>query len=318
MGEVRARPLAFVALVLVAVAAAGACRGPRTLPPCVEAAPEGATARVETGGDPVVLAAGDIADERNPTSAEATARLLDQNDGTVLALGDEVQGDGSLDELLDTYGPSWGRHRWRTRPVPGNHEYLTPNAGPYFAYFCAAAGPPFEGFYSFDLGAWHLVALNSICADGNTNDVDCAEGSEQERWLRADLAAHPTLCTLAYWHQPRFSSVDGDNGGGTRDLWRALHDAGAELVLNGHAHVYERFAPQTPDGVPDPAHGIREIIVGTGGAPFVSFDTPAPNSEVRITGRWGVLKLTLRATSYAWQLLTVDGAVADEGSAPCH
>jgi hypothetical protein len=315
MRDARPRAIAL-ALALMAIATSGACERTRELPPCVEPAPTSGP-RLETGGDAVVLAAGDIADENNMASAEATARILDRNDGTVLALGDEVQGDGSLDELLDVYAPTWGRHRWRTHPVPGNHEYLTPHAGAYFAYFCDAAGAPFKGFYSFDVGSWHLVALNSICADGNTNDVDCSAGSEQERWLRADLAAHPTRCTLAYWHQPRFSSVDGPNDG-TRDLWRALHDAGVELVLNGHAHVYERFAPQTPEGAPDPERGIRQFVVGTGGAPFVSFHAPAANSEVRITGRWGVLKLTLRPAEYTWQLLTIDGSVADEGSAPCH
>jgi len=313
-------PRHAVALVLVGLALAattsGACRRSRTLPPCVEAPPDHGP-KVETGGDPVVLAAGDIADELNPTSAVATAGLLDQNDGIVLALGDAVQGDGSLDELLDVYGPTWGRHRWRTHPVPGNHDYLAPHAGPYFAYFCAAAGEPFKGFYSFDVGAWHLVALNSICADGNTNDVDCAASSEQERWLRADLAAHPALCTLAYWHQPLFSSTEGSNTG-TQDLWRALYDAGVELVLNGHAHVYERFAPQTPDGALDPSRGIRQIVVGTGGAPPVSFGATAANSEVRISGRYGVLKLTLRASDYAWQMLTIEGDIVDQGSAPCH
>jgi len=315
MRDVRRRAV-VVALAAIPLAAGGACRRTRTLPPCVEPAPDGGP-RIETGGDPVVLAAGDIADETNAFSAEATAKILDRNDGTVLALGDAVQGDGSLEELLDVYGPTWGRHRWRTRPVPGNHEYVSPNAGPYFAYFCAAAGEPFKGFYSFDVGTWHLVALNSICADGDANDVGCGAGSEQERWLRADLAAHPALCTLAYWHQPRFSSVDGDNAA-TQDLWRALHDAGAELVLNGHAHSYERFAPQTPDGALDPNRGVREVVVGTGGAPHVAFGTPSRNSEVRIAGRWGVLKLTLRATEYAWQMLSVEGDVIDEGSAPCH
>jgi hypothetical protein len=308
--------LAALAVAATLLGAGGACRSPLTLPPCVDPPPAGGP-RVETGGDPVVLAAGDIADETNPTSSEATAELLDTRNGLVLVLGDAVQGDGTLDELLGVYAPSWGRHRWRTRPVPGNHEYLTPHAGPYFAYFCRAAGPPFKGFYSFDLGAWHVVALNSIGADGNTNDVECTEGSEQERWLRADLAAHPAPCTLAYWHQPRFTSAGEDNTG-TRDLWRALHDAGADLVLNGHAHSYERFAPQTPDGVLDAHRGLREMVVGTGGAPLGSFGTPRPNSEVRIAGRWGVLELTLRANAYAWRFLTTDGTVADEGSAPCH
>jgi hypothetical protein len=274
MRDLRRRSV-VVTLAVVGLATGSACRRSRVLPSCVEPAPEGGP-RIETGGDPVVLAAGDIADATNITSAEATAKILDRNDGTVLVVGDAVQGDGSLDELLDAYAPTWGRHRWRTHPVPGKHEYVTPHAGPYFAYFCAAAGEPFKGFYSFDVGTWHLVALNSICADGNANDVDCTAGSEQERWLRADLAAHPALCTLAYWHQPRFSSVDGANPG-TLDFWRALHDAGVELVLNGHAHVYERFAPQTPDGVLDPNRGIREIVVGTGGAPHVSFGaTVAP------------------------------------------
>jgi hypothetical protein len=304
--------LAVAAVTLVTLA----CDGPRTLPPCVETRPPGSPG-IETGGDPVVLAAGDISDVENLRGAEATAKLLDAHDGLVLAIGDTVQGDGTLDELLDGYGPTWGRHRWRTRAVPGNHEYRTPHAGPYFAYFCAAAGPTFKGFYSFDVGTWHVVALDSICADASDAEVECAAGSEQEQWLRADLAAHPARCTLAFWHHGRFSSSDGDNPA-TRDLWRALYDARAELVLNGHAHEYERFAPQTPDGLRDAIGGIREIVVGTGGAPLGTFGVQGPNSEVRVGGHWGVLKLTLRATEYAWQLLTTDGRVSDEGSASCH
>src|SRR5439155_426718 len=210
---------------------------------------------------------------------EATAAILDATPGTVFNLGDNVYPSGSLTNYQNCYNPSWGRHKARTAPALGNHEYDTsPTAADYFTYFGAAAGDPTKGYYSYDLGAWHVVALNS--------DVSMSAGSAQEQWLRTDLAAHPLRCTLAYWHHPRFSS--GSTHGsmvGSQPLWQALYDAGAEIVLSGHEHNYERFAPQTPGGALDLARGIREFVVGTGGGSGAyPFGTPITNSEVRITG----------------------------------
>ncbi len=307
--------LRVVPVVLAAVFGT-VCAAPRTLPACVEAPPDGGPT-IETGGDPVLLAAGDIANVSDLTGARETAKLLDGMNGVVAPLGDEVAGEGTLDELLDAYAPTWGRHRWRTRPAVGNHEYLTPHAGPYFAYFCAAAGEPFRAYYSYDLGTWHVVVLDSQCAEDNGTGPACDEGSDQVRWLEADLAAHPAACTLAYFHHPRFTSGFGGDQTRLVDIWRALHAGGVDVVLNGHSHHYERFAPMTPDGVLDPARGLREIIVGTGGAALTSVGSAHANSETILAGVWGVLALTLRPSGYEWRFVAVDGSVRDAGSESC-
>jgi hypothetical protein len=308
--------LASFVVGALAVTIALACGPtPRALPPCVEPAPDGG-ARVETGGDPVIIAAGDIADPSDIHGAQATAALVDRLDGVVAVIGDAVHRDGSVDDFLDHYAPAWGRHRWRTRPAVGNHEYTVPHAGGYFAYFCAAAGEPFRGWYSYDVGRWHVVVLVSECAEDDS-EIACDAGSEQVQWLRADLAAHPTRCTLAYAHHPRFSSGFGGDHVALHDVWVELARGGVDLVLAGHSHDYERFAPQTPDGALDPAHGIREIVAGTGGAALGTFDAPRPNSEVRLAGVWGVLVLTLHAEGYDWRFVAVDGTTQDFGSAPC-
>jgi hypothetical protein len=263
-------------------------------------------------GDPILVGAGDIMD-CGLQSDEATAALLDIIPGTVFTAGDHVHPAGSAEAFAQCYNPSWGRHKARTRPVPGNHDYAIPGAADYFAYFGAAAGDPTKGYYSYDLGAWHIIALNSMC-----NAAGCAQGSAQEAWLRADLAAHPTTCTLAYWHHPLFSSRYGTDTQ-VQPLWQALYDAGADVVLNGHAHTYERFAPQTPHGQRDDARGIRSFMVGTGGAPLRPFATNQPHSEVRNNTTHGVLKLTLHATSYEWQFVPVAGQTfTDTGSTACH
>jgi Calcineurin-like phosphoesterase len=208
----------------------------------------------------------------------ATARLvLDLDPAVVLTLGDNQYENGTLAKFRRSYEQSWGRLRSRTRPAPGNHDYRTAGAAGYFDYFGAAAGPRSTGFYSFDVGAWHLIALNSECA----HIGGCGKGSLQERWLRADLAAHPAGCTLAYWHKPRFSSGWHGSDATYTDFWRALYEAGADVVLVGHDHDYERFAPQTPDARPDPARGIRQFVVGTGGKTHDGFRTVEPNSQVR-------------------------------------
>jgi uncharacterized protein YjdB len=262
-------------------------------------------------GPPVVVGAGDIAD-CSRTSQEATAELLDVIPGTVVTFGDMAYNDGTLTEFMNCYNPSWGRHKARTKPAPGNHEYNSSPGTGYYQYFGATAGDPTKGYYSYDLGAWHIVVIN--------NYVNMSAGSPQEQWLRADLAAHPTVCTLAYWHEPRFSS--GGNGSSTavQPIWQALYDYGADLVVNGHDHDYERFAPQTPTGAVDNVNGIKEFVVGTGGNSLYSWPgNPIANSELRSNINYGVIKLTLWPTSYDWEFVPVQGGpFSDKGSAPCH
>ena len=204
-----------------------------------------------------------------------------------------------------------------THPAPGNHEYGTSGAAGYFSYFGAAAGPAGLGYYSYDIGTWHLISLNSNCGSVG----GCNPGSPQETWLKADLAAHAGRCTLAYWHHPHFTSGPhgNDDGGGTGAFWDDLYASGADVVLNGHDHDYERFGLQTPTGAPDPAHGIREFVVGTGGRSHYSFKSPQPNSEVRNQDTFGVLVLTLHPASYDWRFVPVAGKTfTDAGTTGCH
>jgi hypothetical protein len=264
--------------------------------------------------DPVLVGAGDIAD-CGSSGDEATAALLDDIPGTVYTTGDNVYDAGTANEFVNCYHPSWGRHKERTRPAAGNHDYMTTGAAGYFGYFGALAGDPSKGYYSYDLGKWHIIVINSNCSYVG----GCGAGSPQEQWLRADLAAHPALCALAYWHHPRFSS--GTHGSHTTmwPVWQALYNAGADVVLNGHDHDYERFSPQDPNGTADPGQGIREFVVGTGGKDHYAFGLPIANSEMRNADTFGVLKLTLRATSYDWEFVPVAGeAFTDFGSALCH
>jgi hypothetical protein len=243
--------------------------------------------------------------------AELTAALLDGIAGTVFALGDNAYMTGSAQNYRDCYDPWWGRHKARTRPVPGNHDYETPGAAGYFGYFGASAGPAGLGYYSYRLGSWHIVALNS--------EISAFPGSPQHEWLRGELAANPARCTMAYFHTPVFGS--GSNGGNShmQSAWSVMYAAGVEVILNGHNHSYERFAPQDPDGRADSARGIRQFTVGTGGAPLTDMPFPAPNSQVRNNSAWGVLKLTLLPNAYEWEFVPVAGQTfTDRGSAPCH
>jgi acid phosphatase type 7 len=266
------------------------------------------------GADPVLLAAGDIAD-CDSDGDEATAKLLDGLSGTVAALGDTVYESGTPQQFADCYDPTWGRHKRRTRPAVGNHEYLTSGAAGYFGYFGAAAGDPAKGYYSYDLGSWHIVVLNSNC----TPVGGCGAGSPQETWLRQDLDAHPTSCTLAYWHHPRFSFGKYTDDPHTQALWQALYEAGAEIVLSGHDHNYQRWAPQTPSGARDDARGIREFVVGTGGKNDYPLKTPPANAEKFNDDTFGILQLTLHPTSYDWQFLPVAGeGFTDSGGSTCH
>jgi hypothetical protein len=263
--------------------------------------------------DPVLVGAGDIGD-CTTNADEATATLLDGIPGTVVTLGDNAYSAGTAKQFRDCYDPTWGRHLTRTRPSAGNHDYATADAGPYFDYFGSAAGARGQGWYSYDLGAWHIVVLNSNCfAIGG-----CGNASPQLAWLRADLAAHPSAHVLAYWHHPRFSSgVHGPSLVGQR-FWDALYAAGAEIVLNGHDHDYERFAPQDPWARSDPTYGIREFVVGTGGTGLRARSASADNSQVFASAH-GVLELTLRADGYDWRFVPVAGtSFTDAGSGTPH
>ncbi len=278
--------------------------------------------------DPIIAAAGDIAcdpfhqDFNNGVGvplacrAVATADLLTQTRPmVVLTLGDLQYEDGDLLKFKDSYDRTWGRFKSITRPALGNHEYVTRGARGYFAYFGPTAGDPQKGYYSYEVGTWHLIALNSNC----TFVGGCGAGSPQERWLRTDLAAHTGSCILAYWHHPRFSSGWHSNNPTYRAFWQALYHAGADLVLVGHDHDYERFAPQDPDGTPDPARGIRQFVVGTGGRSAYSFRTIQANSEVRQAGTFGILVLTLHPHAYTWKFIPEAGKTfTDNGQANCH
>lgn len=262
----------------------------------------------------VLVGAGDIGSCVS-SGDEATAKLLDRIAGTVFTVGDNAYDFGTPSEFANCYQTAWGRHAARTRPAPGNHDYYTSNATAYFGYFGVAAGNPTTGYYSYDLGHWHLVVINSNCLLIS----GCQSGSPQEQWLRSDLAAHPALCTLAYWHHPRFSSGLHGDSLEMQPLWQALYDYHAEVVLSGHDHDYERFAPQDPTGAPDAAQGLREFVVGTGGRSQYVWQTVKPNSEVRNNTAFGVLKLFLYATGYRWEFVPEAGQTfTDVGSADCH
>jgi hypothetical protein len=261
--------------------------------------------------DPVLVGAGDIASCRLPYD-EQTAALLDQIDGTVFTIGDNVYPDGTLAEFQACYHPTWGRHRRRTWPTLGNHDYNTRGAEGYFAYFGRRARPQGLSYYSYDLGTWHIIALNS--------NIDARPVGGQGQWLQADLAAHPSRCTLVYFHHPLFSSFDRGYHARMKQFWDVLYAYGVDVVVNGDVHYYERFMPQTPDGVPDPQHGIRQFIVGTGGAVLLRDmgERVLPTSEVRTNATHGVIKFTLHEAGYSWEFIPVaGGSFSDAGTSPC-
>ena len=296
---------------LAAICAAGvfvcACGSPQAPSPISVAVTE--SAPTYAGPPAVLVGAGDIALCGSPGS-ELTAKLLDAIDGTVVAAGDNAYPSGRSEDYRDCYQSSWGRHRGRTRPTPGNHEYETPGAGPYYEYFGSNGGPAGRGYYSYDLGAWHIVSLNS--------EIDVRAGSPQEQWLRADLQMNRAACTAAYWHRPRFSSGKHGNNTDMQDIWGVLYDLHVDVAISGHDHLYERFAPQDPAGNSDPDHGVRQFVAGTGGAPMHQLGGIRPNSEARGSD-WGVLKLTLHTGSYQWEFVPVAGAAYhDAGTSSCH
>lgn len=260
--------------------------------------------------DPVLVGAGDIADSGSGDGA--TAALLDGIPGTVFTTGDNAYDDGTASQFHRYYEPTWGRHKARTRPSPGNHDYGVPNASDYFGYFGSLAGPSGRGYYSYDLGNWHVVSLNS--------NVDTSAGSVQERWLRADLAASAKPCTLAYWHHPLFTSgAYHEPSTWTRPLYQALYDFSADVVVFGHNHQYERFAPQDPRGRLNEGRGLRAFVAGMGGANHYGFGPVRPNSQARNDDTYGVLRFTLRARGYEWQFVPeANGTYSDSGSGTCH
>jgi len=269
--------------------------------------------RTSQAGAAVLVGAGDIA-RCTSSSDEATVAILDSVPGTVFTLGDNAYPNGSAADFADCYEPSWGRHKARTRPALGNHEHLTPGATPYFNYFGSAAGQRGKGWYSYKVGEWHVVVLNSSCSKNG----GCGPDDPQSVWLRNNLAANPSNCTLAYWHHPRWSSGEYGNDPNMQSYWDILDAAGADLVLNGHAHMYERFTPMDATGAPD-ATGIRQIVVGTGGGSLSGTSVMHPQSEVRNSSTFGVLKLTLSDNAYTWKFLSAAGSTfTDTGSGTCH
>ena len=263
----------------------------------------------------ILVGAGDIA-SCEWDEDEATAALLDTIQGTVMALGDNNQDEGTADQFATCYDPSWGRHKERTRPVPGNREYRTAGAEPYFDYFGSVAGERGKGYYSYDLNRyWHVIALNSKCSEVG----GCIVGSPQYEWLQQDLEAHRDMNVVVYWHLPRYSS--GVHGGSdtVTAFWNLLYEYGAELVISSDDHDYERFAPMDVDGNRDDARGLRQFVVGTGGAPLRDFLSVQPNSEARNSDSHGVLQLRLYPDRYEWEFIPVVGrSFTDSGSSPTH
>lgn len=257
--------------------------------------------------DPVFVGAGDVASCSN-NNDEITAKLLDGIDGTIFVAGDIAYEDGTTAEFNNCYNPTWGRHKARTRPSPGNHEYNSGGGG-YYNYFGAAAGPSGRGYYSYNVGTWHVLSLNSNVSGSNT--------SAQANWVRADLRANPAACTIAYWHHPVFSSGEHGNDSRMATIWRILDSADVDVVLTGHDHNYERFAPQTSTGAAS-ATGIRSFVVGTGGRELRPFSTIRANSQVRNSNTYGVFKMTLHSGSYSWEFIPQPGRTfTDAGSAAC-
>ena len=289
------------------------------------------------GGDPVIAAAGDVACDpgftyfnggagttswcRQRYTSDVLVGLRDagQLQG-VLTLGDTQYNDNTYSKFMQSFDPSWGRVKPLIHPTLGNHEFINYPATGYCQYFAAAAhclngSGNRAGWYSFEIGAWHLIALNSNCFQAG----GCGLGSAQEQWLKADLAAHPNQCVLAYWHHPRFSSGNHGSDATYQPFWQDLYNAGADVVLSGHDHVYERFAPQNPQGNLDTTRGLRQFVVGTGGKSISGFATIRPNSQIRSNAAYGVLKLVLHASSYDWRFVAENGKTfTDSGTQPGH
>lgn len=262
---------------------------------------------------PVLVGAGDVADCVNISGAQATAALLDSIPGTVFTLGDNGYPDGSDLNYSHCYDITWGRHRYRTLPTIGNHEYNMPDGVDYYNYYGLNTGAPMQAWHSYNLATWHIIVLDSDC-----NQIDCSSTSPEYTWLQSDLASNKQACTMAMWHHPLFVSSVAGTKTWTQPFWQLLYNAKADLILGAHVHIYERFAPQNPNGQADP-NGIVEIVVGTGGQSHGGFDSILPNSLVRNDNTFGVLELTLQANSYAFQFIPQAGAsFTDSGTYTCH
>ena len=258
----------------------------------------------------VLVGAGDIS-ICGQQGDDQTAALLADMPGTIFTVGDNSNENGTTYEYLNCFGPSWGQFLERLNPVPGNHDYVTDNASAYYDYFSGSQVPPGRGYYSYDLGSWHIIALNSV--------IDIRADSLQVRWLKEDLAAHPSRCSLAYWHHPRWTSGESGDNGRVAALWQILYEAGVEVVVNGNEHMYERFAPMDPNGDLDLVRGMREFVVGTGGVSHYRFAQTHLNSQVRDNTSFGVLKFVLDSDGYSWEFIPVDGMnFTDTGSDVCH
>jgi len=262
-------------------------------------------------GDPILVGAGDIASTGSGDNATAALISAMPSSATVFAAGDNAYPDGTLSNYNTNYHPSWGAFKARTIPAPGNHEYHTTGASGYFDYFGALAGPNSNGWFSKDIGNWHIVSLNS--------EVNMAAGSPQETWLRQDLAASTKPCTLAMWHSPLFTSGSHGPDSSVRPLFQALYDHNADVVVTGHNHNYERFAPMTPSGAVDNTRGIRHFVNGAGGSSHYNFTSVAANSQARNADTYGVLKFTLHSSSYDWAFVPEAGKTyTDSGTTACH
>jgi calcineurin-like phosphoesterase family protein len=324
MGPTRgAKGFAWILFLTSPLIVIGAANSPAQDPPAklpLHAKTTATPARKDSTDTYTLVGAGDIVGCSDLSGAEATAKLIEAIPGTVFAAGDLAYQRGTYEEFTKCYGPTWGRFKTRTRPAPGNHEYKGSAATGYFRYWDGVAGDPQKGYYSYDLGSWHIIVLNTNC--GSAQLGGCAEGSPEENWLTQDLAAHPNVCTLAYGHHALFSSGLFPKHAEHPELqafWQDLYNAHAELVLAGHEHSYERFAPQNPQGNPDPDHGIREIVVGTGGMSHTPLGYAKPNSEVRDDKTFGVLKLTLSPGNYRWEFIPIPGKTfRDSGEGVCH
>ena len=270
---------------------------------------------IKSSDDPVLLAVGDIGD-CNTDNDEKIAKLMEKIPGTIALLGDTVYENGTWEEFMNCFDPAWGKLKSRIKPAVGNHEYHTKNAESYFRYFGKSAGDFGKGYYSYNLGTWHIIALNSqICAV----DKNCIN-SEQIRWLIKDLEKYKSYkCTLAYRHHPRFSSGANSSDVALGPFWEILYKNGVDVILSGHDHDYERFAPQTPQGIKDEIYGIRSFVVGTGGKSLEDFSKNANNSEVRNNLSYGILKLSLGLGKYSWEFLpTEEKTFSDNGEGICH
>ena len=317
-----ARPCFWGLILMTVLVPTHAFAQARTAP--LSGHPQNGKVRAMKKGAPeqtfVLVGAGDIAGCKNLEGAKATAKLIEQIPGTVFAAGDLAYERGSAEDFKNCYDLTWGRFKDRTKPALGNHEYANRTASGYFQYWGAQAGPAGKGYYSYDLGDWHIVVLNTNCDVKSLGG--CAAGSPQETWLKGNLAKHPAACILAYGHHALFSSGVFKSHAvhpELKQLWEDLYAAHADLVLAGHEHSYERFAPQDPEGKADPANGIREIVVGTGGRSHDLLGFSTPNSEAREWETYGVLKLTLSPGKYTWEFIPEEGKTFhDSGSGACH